>query len=179
MKGGVLDAVERRTTELLQAAQSAFVWLGLESAAKIIADVRTEIDAGALDEERAEQLEWSADERYNSLLPSDAALESAFRVRLVEMPEASRERDSPWSRWVRRLCRGVSRADPLPGQAETVFTLQDGGRGGRGLDPSGHRRSVVSRARLGARLRTLTTRLGRDGPGRVLHAREREGCGRP
>lgn len=89
MNGGVLDAVERRTTELLQAAQAAFVRLGLEPAAKIIADVRTEIDAGALDDdERAEQLERSADERYNSLLPSDAALESAFRVRLVELPEA-------------------------------------------------------------------------------------------
>lgn len=89
MSGGVLDAVEGRTAESLSAAESAFTWLGLESVAQIIADVRSEIDAGALDDdERAEQIELSADERYNAIIPSDAALHSAFRVRLVEMPEA-------------------------------------------------------------------------------------------
>ncbi|RAN78620.1 hypothetical protein B5P43_17040 [Bacillus sp. SRB_336] len=85
--GGFLDAVEGRTAESLSAVESAFTWLDLESVAQVIADVRSEIDAGALDE-RAEQLELSAEERYNAIIPSDAALESAFRLRLVEMPEA-------------------------------------------------------------------------------------------
>lgn len=41
----------------------------------MIADVRSEIDEGAVDDdERAEQPELSADERYNAIIPSDAAL---------------------------------------------------------------------------------------------------------
>ncbi|GHG54802.1 hypothetical protein GCM10012320_26330 [Sinomonas cellulolyticus] len=88
MSGGVLDAVEGQSAESLVAAESAFAWLGFEPVARIIADLRSEIDAGALDDERAEQLELSADARYNAIIPSDAALESAFRVRFAEMPEA-------------------------------------------------------------------------------------------
>lgn len=89
MSGGVLDAVEGRTAESLSAAESAFTWLGLESVAQIIADVRSAIDVGALDDdERAEQLELSADERYNAIIPTDDALQAAFRARLAEKPEA-------------------------------------------------------------------------------------------
>lgn len=89
MSGGVLDAVEGRTAESLSAAESAFIWFGLESVAQIIADVRFQIDLGALDDdERVEQLELSADERYNAIIPADATLQAALRMRLVEKPEA-------------------------------------------------------------------------------------------
>lgn len=76
MSGGVWDAaVEGRTAESLPSAESAFTWLGLESVAQMIADVRSEIDPGAEDgDERAEQLELSADERYNALITPEVAL---------------------------------------------------------------------------------------------------------
>lgn len=84
-----MDAVKSGTAESLAAAESAFSWLGLAPVAQIIADVRSQIAAGALDDdERAEHLELTADERYNAVIPSDAALQSVFRVRLAELPEA-------------------------------------------------------------------------------------------
>jgi hypothetical protein len=55
------------------------------------------------------------------------------------------------------VARALPLMDPLPGHTETVSTLQDGGRGGRGLDPSGHRSRLSAElgpaARLGPVLR--------------------------
>lgn len=89
MSGGVLDAVESRQAGALDATERAFVWLGLESAASVIAGTRARIDEGALsDDESADELEVTSDELYNSAIPSDAALVSAFRIRLAESPES-------------------------------------------------------------------------------------------
>jgi hypothetical protein len=90
MSGGVLDAVER--SDNLTAVEDGFRWLGLDRIAELLASVRHDIDAGALDDEdRIEALEQEADERYNAVLTSDADLEAAFRRRLVENPTAFAE----------------------------------------------------------------------------------------
>jgi hypothetical protein len=63
--------------------------LGLADVAAVLSDVRSQLAAGALDDDdRAEELEQSADDRYNELLPLDADLESAFRARLEGEPGA-------------------------------------------------------------------------------------------
>lgn len=49
MSGGLVDAVERLTAEQLEAAQAGNRWLRLEPAAEVIATVRREIEAGALE----------------------------------------------------------------------------------------------------------------------------------
>lgn len=87
MSGGVLDAVERSGN--LTGAQDGFSWLGLDRIAELLASVRHDIDAGAVDDEdRMEALEREADQRYNAVLTSDSDLESAFRGRLAEDPTA-------------------------------------------------------------------------------------------
>ena len=87
MSGGVLDSVER--SDNLTAVEDGFRWLGLDRIAELLASVRHDIEAGALDDEdRMEVLEQEADERYNAVLTSDADLEAAFRRRLVESPTA-------------------------------------------------------------------------------------------
>jgi len=88
MNGGVLDAVERTSADHVR-IDAAFRWLGLERIAALLALVRRDVAAGALDDdERAEALERAADERYTAVLPSDAALEAVFRGRLKEDPSA-------------------------------------------------------------------------------------------
>jgi hypothetical protein len=90
MSGGVLNAVER--SDNLTGVEDGFGWLGLDRIAELLASVRHDIDAGALDDEdRMEALEQEADERYNAVLTSDADLEAAFRGRLVENPTAFAE----------------------------------------------------------------------------------------
>src|SRR5260370_28944495 len=64
MSGGLLDAVERLTDAQLDAAESGYGWLGLPAAAQVVAYIRSEIRAGALDDDdRAESLEHEADQR--------------------------------------------------------------------------------------------------------------------
>ena len=90
MSGGVLDAVER--SDNLTAVEDGFRWLGLDRIAELLASVRHDTEAGALDDEdRKETLEQEADERYNALLTSDADLEAAFRRCLEESPTAFAE----------------------------------------------------------------------------------------
>jgi hypothetical protein len=88
MNSGVLDAVERTSADHAR-IEAAFQWLGLQPIAALLASVREDIAAGALDgDERAEALEREADERYSATLPSDATLEAVFRDRLNENPNA-------------------------------------------------------------------------------------------
>jgi hypothetical protein len=57
MSGGLLDAVERLTAAELDAAESGYGWLGLPTAAQVVAHIRSEIRASALDDDhRAERL---------------------------------------------------------------------------------------------------------------------------
>lgn len=88
MSGGVLDAVESSGSDELDASVSGFEWLGLGDVAALVTDVRSELADGALEDDRAEELEQAADDRYSELLPSDAELESAFRARLEAEPSA-------------------------------------------------------------------------------------------
>jgi hypothetical protein len=89
MSGGVLAAVERLTDPELDAAESGYTWLGLAGAAQVIALIRDEVRAGTLDDDdRAEQLEHEADQRYADTIPADATLHSVFRRRLAEEPSA-------------------------------------------------------------------------------------------
>ena len=89
MSGGVLDAVERTSVDEHANVGAAFRWLGLERVEDLLASVRRDIDAGALDDEGpAEALELAADSGYQALLPSDAALQAAFRCRLSNDPGA-------------------------------------------------------------------------------------------
>ena len=88
MNSGVLDAVERTSADHPR-IEAAFQWLGLQPIAALLASVREDIAAGALDDdERAAALEREADEHYSATLPSDAALEAVFRGRLNEDPNA-------------------------------------------------------------------------------------------
>lgn len=89
MSGGLLDAVERVTPEQLAAAVEGYQWLGLDQAAEVVAMVRQEMDAGALDDnDRAEALEVRADDEYARAIPRDQTLIDAFRTRLAEVPDA-------------------------------------------------------------------------------------------
>jgi hypothetical protein len=88
MSGGLLDAVERTTPEQLEAAQAGFRWLRLDPAADVVAMVQQEVDAGVLDDDRAEALEVRADDEYGRAIPGDQTLVDAFRTRLAEAPDA-------------------------------------------------------------------------------------------
>ena len=89
MSGGVLDAVESLEPAELDAAVAAYEWLGLPDLAALISEVRSQIADGALeDDDRADELEASSDDRYDASLPTDADLEAAFRNRLVTEPGA-------------------------------------------------------------------------------------------
>jgi hypothetical protein len=89
MSGGVLETVYRTSAADLDAAQSSYRWLGLGAVAEIIDRVRRAIDDGSLEEDdRTDELEESADSEYNSLIPTDAALETTFRRRLAQKPDA-------------------------------------------------------------------------------------------
>lgn len=89
MNGGLLDAVERLSHQQLAAADAGFRWLRLEAAAGVVATVRREIEAGALDDEgRADELEVSADDDYALAIPSDQTIVDAFEARFAEVPTA-------------------------------------------------------------------------------------------
>jgi len=89
MGGGVLDAVESLEPAELDAAAAAYEWLGLRDVVALISEVRSQIADGALeDDDRADELEASSDDRYDASLPTDADLEAAFRNRLVSDPGA-------------------------------------------------------------------------------------------
>lgn len=89
MSGGVLDAIEHMTGEELDAAEAGYRWLHVPAASEVIAAVRREIAAGALDDhDRASALELSSEDQYNAAIEDDAALDSAFRARLGTDPDA-------------------------------------------------------------------------------------------
>ncbi len=89
MSGGVLDAIERTSAADLARIGAAFRWFGLEAVDDLLASVRRDIQAGALDElDRAEALELTVDADYQAILPSDEALQMVFRRRLDADPSA-------------------------------------------------------------------------------------------
>lgn len=89
MSGGLVNAVEQSVPDHLDAAEAGFRWLRLETAADVVAMVRREIEAGALDDnDRAEALELRADDEYGQGIPTDHTLVNAFRTLLVEEPTA-------------------------------------------------------------------------------------------
>jgi hypothetical protein len=89
MSGGVLDAIERTSAADVARIGSAFRWFGLAAVDNLLASVRRDIPAGALDElDRAEALELTADADYQAILPSDEALQMVFRRRLDADPSA-------------------------------------------------------------------------------------------
>lgn len=86
MSAGLLEGVERATTQQLDAADAGYRWLGLTAVADVVQMVRREIDAGALDDdERAVALELRADHEYEHV---DEMIVEAFEGRWVEDPEA-------------------------------------------------------------------------------------------
>lgn len=89
MNGGVLDAIERTSAEGLARIGAAFRWFGLEPVDHLLASVRRDIAAGALDElDRAEALELAADRDCQAIVPSDEALLTTFRRRPDDDPGA-------------------------------------------------------------------------------------------
>ncbi|WP_406830504.1 hypothetical protein ABEG17_00290 [Pedococcus sp. KACC 23699] len=89
MNGGVLHAFEVLSEEELSRARNGFVWLALPEVARFMEDTAQQIgDTDMEDEDAADALEESADDSYEHALPSDQALEDAFRRQLAERPEA-------------------------------------------------------------------------------------------
>lgn len=89
MSGGLLDTVERFSPEHLAAAEAGFRWLRLDAAAEVVAMVRQEVEACALDDEdRAEALETRADDEYALVIPTDQTIVDAFEVRFAQAPTA-------------------------------------------------------------------------------------------
>lgn len=89
MGGGLLDAIEQLADPELDAAEHGYSWLGHPDAAQVIAAIRDQIQAGALDDDtRAEHLEHEADQRYAAIIPADTVLHAAFLQRLAEQPSA-------------------------------------------------------------------------------------------
>lgn len=89
MSGGVLDAVERTSAPGQARIGAAFCWFGLEPVDSLLASVRRDIEADALEDlDRAEALEQAADRDYRALVPSDEVLATAFRRRLDDDPDA-------------------------------------------------------------------------------------------
>ena len=96
-RGSVLDAVERKSVDLSR-VEDAYQWLGLGQIAALLEAVRRDVAAGALDDDdQAEVLEHTADERYQTILPSDEVLYAAFRARLAKEPGA-------FAGWQRQIC---------------------------------------------------------------------------
>src|SRR5690349_3763802 len=89
MNGGVLRAFEVLTEDEPSRAREGFRWLALPDVAQFIEDTARQIaDTDMEDEDAADALEESVDDSYEQALPTDQALEDAFRRQLVERPEA-------------------------------------------------------------------------------------------
>lgn len=89
MNGGVLNAFEVLTAEGLGRARDGFAWLSLTEVAMFLAATAQEIETTNWDDEDAvDALEAISGDGYQALLPDDRALESAFRSRLAQHPEA-------------------------------------------------------------------------------------------
>ena len=89
MSGGLLDAIERLAGPELDAAECGYTWLGYPDAAQVVAFVRDQVRAGALEsDDRAERLEQEAGQRYADVISGDAVLRSAVRRRIAEEPSA-------------------------------------------------------------------------------------------
>ena len=89
MNGGVLHTYEVLGSEELGRARDGFLWLALPDVAQFIEVTAQSIAATNWDDEDAvDALEASADEQYDSLLPSDQAVEDAFRRQFTTRPES-------------------------------------------------------------------------------------------
>ena len=91
MNGGLLHAYEVLTAEELGRARDGFAWLELTDVAAHLEATAQKIETTNWDDEDAvDALEAGSGDGYQALLPDDRALESAFRSRLAEHPEAFR-----------------------------------------------------------------------------------------
>lgn len=89
MNGGVLHAFEVLSAEELGRARDGFTWLGMPEVAQFLeATARSIAETDWDDEAAGDALEATADDAYDRLLPSDQALEEAFRRQVDERPEA-------------------------------------------------------------------------------------------
>lgn len=86
--GGVIHAAEWLDAQELQAACHGYRWLGLLDVADLLCEVSVLVGADRGDDDAAEVLERNSDERYNSLVEDDQALEAAFRTRFADQPQA-------------------------------------------------------------------------------------------
>jgi hypothetical protein len=85
----VLHAYEVLTAEELGRARDGFEWLALTDVAAFLESTAQQIETTNWDDEAAvDTLEAHSDDGYPTLVPDDATLESAFRSRLAEHPEA-------------------------------------------------------------------------------------------
>jgi hypothetical protein len=89
MNGGVLHAFEVLSAEELGRARDGFTWLGMPEVAHFLEDTARSIAETDWDDNDAgDALEASTDESYDRVLPSDQALEDAFRRLLAERPQS-------------------------------------------------------------------------------------------
>jgi len=87
MSGGLLDAVERLSTDELDAAQTGNLAFELPEAAAIITHVRSERGRGDLSEADVDALEGEAEERYAEVVATDAVIVDRFERRLSSTPD--------------------------------------------------------------------------------------------
>ncbi len=89
MNGGVLHAFEVLSAEELGRARDGFTWLAMPEVAQFMDDTARLIAETDWDDDHAgDAFEVSTDDTYDRVLPSDQALEDAFRRRLAERPDA-------------------------------------------------------------------------------------------
>ena len=89
MNGGVLHAFAVLSAGELGRARDGFTWLAMPEVAQFMEDTAQLIaETDWNDDHAGDALEASADDSYDRILPSDQALEEAFRRRLAERPEA-------------------------------------------------------------------------------------------
>lgn len=89
MNSGLLDAIERLSGAQLGAAEAGYRWMDLDAAADVLASARGEIAANALDDDNgSEALDRSSERLYSAAITTDSTIESAFRAKLEQHPEA-------------------------------------------------------------------------------------------
>lgn len=86
MNGGLLHAVESCTADEVAAAVRGYRYFGLDAAAVVLEDVARSWGDGDLDLPDSERLEVEANERYDSAVPDDEVLVTAFVARLQTEP---------------------------------------------------------------------------------------------